>query len=63
MYFLGKGILTYLKFIAPLSYQLSTVDLGTWRRGPRRLGDGPFAATLARWAAETQPDLQAPTAS
>jgi len=33
-------------------YDLAITDLATWRRGPRTLGDGPFAATLARWSAE-----------
>jgi hypothetical protein len=37
---------------ATLHYDLSVTDLATWRRGPRTLGDGPFAATLARWAAD-----------
>ena len=41
-------------------YDLGITDLATWRRGPRGLGDGPFAATLARWAAADQAPARAP---
>jgi hypothetical protein len=37
------------------AYDLATTDLATWRRGPRPLGAGPFAATLARWATAPAP--------